>query len=260
MKTWILPLLLVLGAAGTIGLVRESATQARLRGQIAQARRDTNGADPLARERRRLVDREAEVRDLQDDEHELDRLRRQVFELKVRVQQIPVDASLANPGAPPPPLAPGMTPIDRFVESSPTTPGAAAENFFCAVAQADPDALARQLVLDDRARDLASAVLGALDPAVRDRMGSPERMMAVFFVGLLGRVSGVQLPSVDSDGSDRAGWQATVQTTSGRTASFGLAQVRTADGWREVVPISTVYTWERYLFANGNPPPPTQGP
>ena len=248
MKRLAIGAVITLLSGGAVALVLQHQAQARLRDEIASLRRQASQIGRLQREHQRLTGLlvpQEELDNLRDDQQELARLRPQLVSLKVHVQAEVLAQSVRGP---PKPLAPGMVPLENLVDAGAGIPAAAAQTFFWAVAQVDPDTMAKQLVLGDAARAKAEALLAALDPTTREKMGTPEELMAVYLLGLLGRVSGVQVLGQKEFGADRAVWNAKLQMASGRLNDFGFALRRTADGWREEIPAGMVDHWSNYLL------------
>lgn len=235
-------------AAGIITLVLQHQVQARLRDEIAHLRSRNSQIGRLEREHQRLASLlvpQEELDKLRRDQQELPRLHLQLVNLKTRLQ---VEALAQSVRGAPKTLVPGMVPIENLVDAGAGTPTAAAQTFFWAVGQVDPDAMAKQLVLGDTARAKAEALLAALDPTTREKMGTPERLMAYYFVGLLGRVAGIQMLNQEDQGADRAVWNVKLQMASGRVKDFDFSVQRSADGWREEVPVGMVDHWSMYLL------------
>lgn len=234
--------------AGAIAFVLERQTQAHLRDEITRLRRQSAQIGRLQREHQRLAGLlvpQEELDTLRNNQQELARLRLQLASLKVRVQAETLAQTVNGPSKP---LVPGMVAIENLINAGAGTPAAAAQTFFWAVAQVDPDAMAKQLVLGDAARTRAEALLAALDPTTHEKMGTPEKLMAVYLVGLLGRVSGIQILGQEEQGADRAAWNVKLQMASGRLNDFSFALRRSADGWREEVSAGMVDHWSMYLL------------
>lgn len=234
--------------AGIGALVLQHEAQSRLRDEIARLSRQSSQLDRLRREHQRLAGLAMppeELNRLRDDQQSLARLRQQLTILKLRVQTEDLARSAHEP---PKPLAPGMVPIDNLVDAGSGTPATAAQTFFWAVGQVDPDAMAKQLVLGAAARAKAEALLAALDPATRAKMGTPEKLMAYYFVGLLGRVAGIQMAGQEALGADQAGWKVNLQMASGRMKDYSLSVRWLTDGWHEEVPAGLVDHWSMVLL------------
>lgn len=164
----------------------------------------------------------------------------------VLLQEAQRSARAADPGGSHRDLLPGMTPLDQLTNAGNTTPTAAARTFFWSVAQVDPESLAGQLTLGEAARAKAESLLASLDAATREKFSTPERMMAFFLVGLLGRVEGMQLTGVETQGGGTA-WSAKLQILGGQTKDFDLPVVWSGNGWREEIPPEMVDHWSIYL-------------
>ncbi|HTT55663.1 MAG TPA: hypothetical protein VMF63_01020 [Opitutaceae bacterium] len=248
-----LALLLALLAAGVFVLRQQSRTQARWREDIAREQREHTALDRLRRDHESLAaalappDDLAARRDEQRQlEHELGGLRANLTAQQQRLAQLTRMNSALGPAKP---LAPGMTPVDQLTNAGAATPTDAAQSFFWAVAQADPDAMARQIEFTDDARSKAQALFAQLSEAARAQFGSPERIMAIYLTSMYGRATGYQLMTAESGShaADEGGWKATLQTASGSLHEVSFAVHRTTDGWHEVIGSGWVDEAARYL-------------
>ena len=235
-------------AAGVIQFALQQQAQARLRDEIAVLGRQKPAWARLRRENQRLtaslVPRE-ELERLRREQSELEHLRAALATTRTRIK-VQAEAHAAND--PPKPLAPGMTPVASLTIAGLDTPTAAVLSFFWAVAQIDADALAKQLVFSPDARIKAEALFASLDEASRQRLGTPEKMMGVFFVEMFARTSGLQIVGYDpTPPPDFSAWRAKVQTAGGRLRDVDFPIQRTADGWREVIEAFWIDNWSQYL-------------
>ena len=240
--------LFALLAAGLITLAVQHQSQSRLRTEITALRREGGEIARLRRDNLRLAELQVlpdELRNLRDKESEVARLRSQAAVLKDYLQLAP------RPEPPPPPsakpLASGMIPVDDLLNAGAATPAAAARTFFWAVAQVDPDAMAKQLVFGDAARTKADALFASLDATTRERIGTPEKLLSMFFTALYGRVTGLQTVDLDRLAPDAPVWNVKVQTASGKLSDVGFPLRRAGDGWREEVPVGMVDYCSYYL-------------
>jgi hypothetical protein len=235
-------------AAGLITLAVQRQSQSRLRGEIAGLRRESGEINRLRRDNQLLTGTQVppdELKSLRAEEKELARLRGQAVALKDFLQ---LASRLETP--PPPaakPLAPGMISVESLINAGAATPAAAAQSFLWAVAQVDPDAMAKQLVFGDAARTKAEALFASLDAATRERIGTPEKLLSMFFTALYGRVTGLQMADLDRLAPDAPGWNVKVQTASGKLSEVGFPLRRAGDGWREEVPVGMVDYCSYYL-------------
>jgi hypothetical protein len=244
--------LLALLAAGLITLVVQRQSQSELRNEITALRRDGGEINRLRRENQRLTGRRVppeELESLRSEQRELARLRSQAAELKDYLQLASRDQapSREKPAPTLKPLASGMIPVESLTDAGGATPAAAVQTFFWAVAQADPDAVAKQLVFGDAARTKADALFASLDAATRERIGTPEKLLAMFFTTLYGRVTGLQTVDLDKLSPDAPVWNVKVQTASGKLSDVGFPLRRLSDGWREEVPVGMVDYCSYYL-------------
>lgn len=238
-------------AGGVIALLFQHQTRALLQDEISSLRRQNREIERLQRENRRLLGSLApadEFNRLRNDQKELPRLWEELITLTNRIRAQSGPRSVPDASQPPKPLAPGMIRLEDLPNAGSGSPTAAAQTFFWTVAQADPDAMAKQLVLGDAARTKAEALLSSLDPTTREKMSTPEKLMAFYMVGLLGRVAGIQLLGQEDQGTDRASWNVRLQMASGRFKNFGLPVWRSADGCHEEVPAGMVDQWSTYLL------------
>jgi hypothetical protein len=248
MKKLALGIVGALLVAGSGLLVFQHQSQARLRDEIASLRRHTSQIVRLQREHQRLAGLlvpQEELDNLRNGRQELARLRLQLVNLRTRVQ---IEALAQSVHSVPRPLAPGMVPIENLVDAGAGTPTAAAQTFFWAIAQADPDAMVNQLVFSEASRAKAEKLLAALDDDTRAKINTPEKLMALYLVGLLGRVSGMQVSDQEDQGTDRAVWNVKLQMASGRLKDYSFPVQRSADGWREEIPAGMVDHWSYYLL------------
>jgi hypothetical protein len=237
--------------AGLSVLAWQRQVQERLRNEISALRQWNSGIERLSRKNQRLAASlapPAELDGLRNDQRQLERLKVERAALAKRFELQAALRFAPGPGQPPKPLAPGMMPLGNLANAGTGTPGAAAQTFFWAVAQADLDAMASQLVFSEASRAKAEKLWAALDDETRRKMVNPEKMMAYYFVGLLGRVAGVQVLSQEFQGADRAAWNVKLQTVSGRLNDFDLPVQRSAEGWREEVPERMVDLWSHFLL------------
>jgi hypothetical protein len=240
--------LFALLAAGLITLAVQRQSQSKLRSEVAALRREGREINRLRHDSQRLAGTlvsPEELRNLRDEETELARLRSEAATLKDYLQMASADQ------APPPPTAkplnPGMLPVESLTNAGAATPAAAAQTFFWAVAQVDPDAMAKQLVFGDAARTKADALLASLYATTRERIGTPEKLMAMFFTALLGRVTGLQTGDLEKLGPAAPVWIVKVQTASGKLSDVGFPLRHLGDSWREEVPEGMVSYCSYYL-------------
>jgi len=235
-------------AGGAIALVLEREAQARLRTEIAVLRRANSASNQLQQDNQLLTAAQVTPEELQrlcDNQANLENMR---STLAAAQRQLRVQAQAQTVNDPPKPLAAGMTSVANLPDAGQATPEAAAQSFFRAVAQIDPDALADQLEFDDDGRKKANALFNSYDEATRRRIGSPERMMAIFFAEYYGRVTGMQTP--DYLQSPTPGWgylRMKLQTSSGRLHDAYFLVHQSASGWHEVVQGYWIDNWSQYL-------------
>jgi hypothetical protein len=240
--------LFALLAAGLITLAFQRHSQSRLRGEITVLRTESREANRLRRDNQRLTGTLAppdELENLRSEQSELARLRSEATALRDYLQLAPRRETPPPPAAKP--LAPGMIPVDNLTNAGAATPAAAARSFFWAVAQADPDAMAKQLAFGDAARSKADALFASLDAAARERIGTPEKLLAMFFTTLYGRVTGLQTVDLDKLSPDAPVWNVKVQTASGKLSAVDFPLRHLSDGWREEVPVGMVDYCSYYL-------------
>jgi hypothetical protein len=227
-------------AAGLITLAVQRQSQSRLRTEITALRREGGEVSRLRRENQRLSGTLVppdELKSLRAEETELARLRGQAAALKDYFQLASADQAPPSPAAKP--LTPGMISVESLLNAGAATPAAAAQTFFWAVTQVDPDAMAKQLVFGDDSRPKADALFASLDATTRERIGTPEKLLSMFFTALYGRV--------DRLAPDAQGWNVKVQTASGKLSEVGFPLRRLGDGWREEVPVGMVDYCSYYL-------------
>jgi len=251
-KPALVVLLILLAVAGFV-LHQQARAQAGWREEITRLRREHAAFDRLGFENQRinaalppaddLAARRDEQRQLEND---LGRLRASLAAQQQRLAQL---TRMNNALGPAKPLAPGMTPIDKLTNAGAATPTDAAQSFFWAVAQADPDAMARQIEFTDDARLKAQALFAQLSDAARAQFGSPEKVMAIYLTSMYGRATGYQLATSDygSHSADYGGWKVTLQTASGSLHDVSFVVHRTSEGWREVIVAGWVDEAARYL-------------
>ncbi len=248
MKAFLISFLAVLLATGGMALIVEQRTQTRLRADVARLKRQSSLVNRLEQEHRSLAGTALpaeELESLRHDQKELERLRgiRESLRSMTKMRE-----DIRATAGPPKPLGPGMTALTDFGEAGTSSPAAAEQTFFSALAQIDPDAMAKQLVLTADARTKAEKLLASLDEDTRAKMGTPEKLMAYYLVGLLGRVSGVQMLGQQATGPDQATWTARLQMVSGRTNDYSFTVRRVGDSWREEIPAGMVDHWWMYLL------------
>ena len=235
-------------AVGIVTLLFQRQAQARLRDDIARLRRQNSAMDRLRRENQRLAVSlvpSEELERLRHDQSDLQRMRAAIATLKAHVRLQTLARAVNDPAKP---LAPGMTPVESLTNAGMGTPDAAARSFFWAVAQIDPDAMAKQLTFSGDARAKVAALFASLDEATRKEIGTPERLMATFFVEMYGRTTGLQVLGCDqSQSPDWVVWRAKVQTASGRLHDVDFPVQRSADGWHEVILAPWIDNWSQYL-------------
>jgi type II secretory pathway pseudopilin PulG len=246
-------ILATLLAAGSGALVLQHQAQARLRDEISRLHRQGRTIDRLRRENQHLaglVVPPAELENLRNDQRELARQRAELVILENRLQTQAHTRTVTDTANAPisKQLAPGMMPLENLANAGTGTPLAAVQTFFWAVGQVDPDAMAKQLVFSEASRTKAEKLLAALDDDTRAKINTPEKLMALYLVGLLGRVSGMQVSNQEDQGADRAVWNMKLQMASGRLKDFSFPVQRVADGWREEIPAGMVDHWSYYLL------------
>jgi len=234
---------------GVLILRHQASEHARLLETIAQLRREHAAVDRLHRENAALTPAPvapSAAAESGQEEAELEHLRPALDKLRQQLDwQLQMNAALGPPKA----LAPGMTPIDKLINAGAANPTDAAQSFFWAVAQADPDAMARQIEFTDDARLKAQALFAQLSDAARAQFSSPEKIMAIYLTSKYGRATGYQLTATDvgSQSPDNGGWKVTLQTASGSQHDVAFAVHRTTGGWHEVITTGSVDEAARYL-------------
>jgi len=248
MRYWPVYLFAAAVTAGSIAFVAGYRQQGRLEAEIARLQRQNSALDRLRREHQRLTASRVppdELQRLRDHQANLGHLRAALATVRAKLE---AQAETQTATEPPKPLAAGMIPVIGLPDAGQATPQAAVQSFFRAVGQVDPDALARQIEFDDAARTKANDLFNSYDDATRQRIGSPERMMAIFFAEYYGRVTGMQSPDFfQSPTPDWGVWRAKVQTSSGRVHDADFPVHRSADGWHEVITVPWIDNWSNYL-------------
>jgi hypothetical protein len=234
--------------AGIFTLLLQRETQARLRDEIARFCRQNSALGRIRRENQRLAESQipsAELARLRNDQRDLPQMRSALASAKL---QLMMQTQFQAANGPPKPLAGGMTPVASLTDAGQGTPHAAAQSFFWAVGQIDPDAMAKQLEFAAEARAKADALFASFDEATRQRIGTPEKMMAIFFVEMYGRTTGLQVLGYNqAQAADWGAWRVKVQTASGRLHDVDFPVHQSADGWHEVILPHWIDDWSRYL-------------
>ena len=237
--------------AGLAGLGLQWRERVRLGSELARLRREHHEANRLRRENRRVAELPSQpdfVARQTEVDADLARLRADAAALQGHLQMLTGAAPASAPPPPPArPLSAGMTPLDRLRNSGAGSPRDAAESFFWALGAVDPDALAKQLVIADEARAKADELFAWLDADSRERIGSPEKLLAVFFTARYGRVAGMQLDEPGEPAGAASHWNARVETVNGALKSIDFPVRQTAEGWREVVSPGDVRSCALYL-------------
>lgn len=249
MRKLVAAISVVLLVTGGLTIRHQAAERAQIREEIARLRREHAVVERLHGENVSLAavpPHPIDAEELRRDRDELERLQPALAQLKQQLDwQLQTNAALG----PPKPLAPGMTPIGQLTNAGAASPAAAAQSFFWTVAQADPDAMARQIEFTDDARARAQAFYAQLSDAARAQFGSPEKVMAIYLTSQYGRATGFEFvgASYSPQAADYGGWKVTLQTASGSLHDIALPVHRTADGWHEVIGASWVDEAARYL-------------
>lgn len=156
---------------------------ARLRDEIASRRDAADEWTRLNAEHQHLVASQVKPDDwkkLAADRHAVSALLVEIEAMKRRADSA---ARMTKPLAVEKPVQSSMergpVPVSLWKNAGQATPGAAFETLLWASAGGDLDSLVRVLDLDSLARTEATEVLDQLPPAIRQEIGTPERLVAL---------------------------------------------------------------------------------
>jgi RNA polymerase sigma factor (sigma-70 family) len=214
------------------------------------------------------VQRQANVRlraansRLSDQDQEITRLRQEIVQLRqtvaptVATNPPPRTPSAGNSVAAAPrrggqtvPLAAGLIPISSLKDAGRVTPRATFQTQLWAAHSGDIDLTASAITFSAEGRAKLQAVLGQLPQDFRDTYNTPEKVMAFALAGSPHPVGGMQVLGEEQVDADtvvlHTQWQheddAVVHDTDSQFQ-------RSADGWRLVVPVSSVDRASVYLL------------
>lgn len=199
MKIFLLLLLGALAGAGIVGIHRDST---RLRGRIAEARRQHELAAHLRGENQRtqkLVMRSANdaAGAAQAIHADLERARGEVAALEKHATERHAQLA-AKSAADATALATnrdpktGLTRLERFQNTGQATPAAAFQTLVWAAMKGDEAMLAQVGTISAAARTKAEALIAGLPEGGRAQW-TPEKIAAMFFTGAFGEVTAAQI-------------------------------------------------------------------
>ena len=185
-----------------------------------------------------------ELQTLRSDHAAVERLRRELNELRTRTQASPRATDQTAAGSPP------ITKPGDWKNMGAASPAAALETALWAACGGDLDTLARSLTLEPAAQAKAMALLDGLPATSRSEYRSPERLVALLAAKDV-PMGGIQMIAQARQGADQAMMRVRLYQTDGSAKSTSLVLRQAAGEWRLVVPESAI---ERYsAMLNGAP-------
>ncbi|HEY4245615.1 MAG TPA: hypothetical protein VGM64_02100 [Lacunisphaera sp.] len=242
-------------------------TTAQLRNEIASRRHAADEWRLLNVEHQRLVSSQVKPDDLKKlaaDRHAMSAL---LVELEAMKRRADSTARLATPRPIEKPVQPAMergpVPASLWKNAGQTTPAAAFETLLWASAGGDLDSLARVLDLDSVTRVEATEVLDRLPSAMRQEIGTPERLVALMTAKDAPMGSAEILSAYEEGGTKDASHapiltrlNARVVDTEGNAKELLLNLRANTGTWRLVVPDAAIEKYAALLQNPVTPPPP----
>jgi hypothetical protein len=246
----------VLILAGGVIFAWQWQTGVRLREEAARLEAQAREAARLREENERLAAHQkspAEMESLRADHAEMERLRGEIDALSRRVEQADHDAAQPQSTAVTKDAAPAKEAIaaSAWKNAGQATPEAVLETALWSAKEGEIATLAGTLLLDERARTKAQALLASLPDAARAQYGTPEQLVAFL------TAKDLPLTSLRVDGmsvnGDEAQMVVNVPTAANLDKLTELELHRSTDGWQIKVPESAIDKYARTL--TGAPTP-----
>ena len=246
----------VLILAGGVIFAWQWQTGVRLHEEAARLEAQAREAARLREENQRLATHQTtptEMESLRADHAEMERLRGEIDALSRRVEQADRDEAQSKPAI----STKAAEPLREAIAASAwknagrATPEAVLETAVWSVKEGDIATLAGALLIDDRTRGKAEALLAVLPEATRAQYGTPEQLVAFL------TAKDVPLTSLRVDGMNVNGDEAqaviNLRTSENLDKLTELELHRSADGWQIKVPESAIDKYARTLTGAATP-------
>ena len=209
---------------GSVGLLLQQRSHAKLTDELADLRAASVQRAKLQSENLQLAPRAAELPDPLDEA--LAAARRTAEELKRRLAEQPLA-----------PLTPGLVPTLAWKNVGQATPGEAFETLQWARSSIDPATLGKLMAFAPGDRAKAEDVFSRLSENARATLNiaSPEELVG-FACAMIEPSAGARVKSATPQGADDMMVRAEIQRMDGRVDSPTMQFHHAADGWRWVIP------------------------
>ena len=200
-------------------------------------------AAPLRANEQRLSNSGDELSRLQAENSALKRLRADLEGRLARGPQSPAPGNVPK----------GMKPMGALKNAGRATPDAAIETLFWAISSQDVDTLASMVALTPEARQKAEALFAGLPQANKDEIGSPEKLLATLYLGVVDSdpvvPTGEQVLGPKSQNRDDMEMSVLFAYSDGTTKSIDYPlQLQGDGGWSVRIQPGMVDQWARIIF------------
>lgn len=144
-------------------------------------------------------------------------------------------------------VATKLIPVADLKNAGRATPEASTETALWAAVAGDVDALAGALTFTASSRAKADAWFAGLSDATKQQYGSPEKVIALMIARDAATLSGMQVIGQKELGPDDVGLRVRIAGSDGKTKDDSFFMHRAADGWKMLLPDTTVEKFARQL-------------
>jgi hypothetical protein len=144
-------------------------------------------------------------------------------------------------------VATQLVPSAAWKNAGKGTPEAATETVLWAALGGDVDTLSNSVVFTPTAREKAEAWFATLPESTRQQYGSAEKVVALMIAKDAATLSGMQVLGSKEITPDNVGVRIRFASSEGKTKDDNFLMQRGNDGWRLVLPDSTVEKFARQL-------------
>ncbi len=241
-------LVAVAGLGGAAMLGRQWVTNATLRAEFAAlgaSQEDPAGARAENTRLRAGRISEAELASLRSDRAALERMRRELDDVR---QQVNARES-PGPGASPPAVPAARTQarsVHEMRNVGRTTPVATGETFVWALQHGEIEAAAALMVFPPAARARMEAIVAALPESVRAQYDTPEKLMAFVMAGSPG-VAALRVLGEEARDERTVAQKIEVRDGHGGTRTDTILFEHDGTAWRRIIPLQTVDKLAEFL-------------
>ena len=144
-------------------------------------------------------------------------------------------------------VATKLIPANAWKNAGKGTPEATTETILWAAVGGEVDTLAQALTFTASAREKADTWFAGLSENTRQQYGSPEKVIALMIARDAAALTGMQVLGQKEVSVDDVGMRVRFASDQGKVKDESFLMHRSADGWRMVLPDSTVEKFARQL-------------